>query len=81
MITASQIRAARGLLAISQTELAARAGVGMATVKRLESSTEELRGNVQTIVSVRRAFEKAGVVFIDQDDKQGPGVRLKKPLR
>ena len=81
MIVASQIRAARGLLGISQTELAERAGVGMATVKRLEGSHGELRGLAQTALSVQRALEKAGVEFIDQDDKKGPGVRLKKPLR
>jgi predicted transcriptional regulator len=81
MISANQIRAARGLLAINQTELAERAGVGLATVKRLEASEGELRAMVQTVVAIQKALEKSGVVFIDQDDKQGPGVRLKKPLR
>jgi predicted transcriptional regulator len=81
MISGSQIRAARGLLAISQTELAESAGVGLATIKRLESTDGELRAMVQTVIGVQRALEKAGIVFIDQDDKQGPGVRLKKPLR
>ena len=36
---------------------------------------------VHTVMAIQKALEKAGVVFIDQDDKQGPGVRLKKPLR
>ena len=30
---------------------------------------------------IQRALELKGIIFIDQDDKQGPGVRLKKPLR
>ncbi len=30
---------------------------------------------------IQRALESKGIIFIDQDDKQGPGVRLKKPLR
>ena len=81
MISASQIRAARGLLAINQSELAERAGVGLATVKRLEASEGELRAMVQTVDAIRKALEKSGVIFIDHDDKQGPGVRLKKPLR
>ena len=81
IITPSQVRAARGLLAISQTELAERAGIGLATVKRLEGSTGDLRATVQTVLLIQKALEKAGVAFIDQDDKQGPGVRLKKPLR
>jgi hypothetical protein len=29
---------------------------------------------------IQRALEAAGIVFIDQDEKNGPGVRLKKPL-
>jgi hypothetical protein len=30
---------------------------------------------------IQRALDSKGIIFIDQDDKQGPGVRLKKPLR
>ena len=80
MIYPLQIWAARGLLAISQTELSRRANVGIATVKRIERSTEDLRVTVETLLRIQRALEAAGIVFIDQDDTQGPGVRLKKPL-
>ena len=78
MIEPSQIRAARGLLDMNQTELAQRAKVGVATVKRIEGSTEELRVLVETLQRIQRALEAAGVVFIEQDEKYGPGVRLKK---
>ena len=37
MITVEQLRAARGLLGWSQSELAARAGLSLPTVKRLEA--------------------------------------------
>jgi len=80
MIEPSQIRAARGLIAISQTELATRAGLGLATVKRIESTTDELRVTVQTLLRIQRALEEAGIVFIDQDGNSGPGVRLRDPL-
>ena len=80
MIHPSQIRAARGLLDISQTELSKKAGVGLATVKRIEASTENLRMTVQTLLRIQRALEAAGVIFIEQDKEQGPGVRLRKPL-
>ena len=78
MIEPSQIRAARGLLDMNQTELAQRAKVGVATVKRIEGSTEELRVMVDTLQRIQRALEAAGIVFIEQDEKYGPGVRLKK---
>ena len=29
---------------------------------------------------IQRALEAAGVIFIDQDGDQGPGVRLRKPV-
>ena len=80
MIDPSQIRAARGLIAISQTELASRAGLGLATVKRIEGTTGELRVTIQTLLRIRQALEEVGIVFLDQNDEQGPGVRLKKPL-
>ncbi len=78
MIHPSQIRAARGLLNISQTELSKRAGLGVATVKRIESSTDDLRVTVQTLLRIQRALEADGVVFIDRDKEHGPGVRLRR---
>ena len=79
MIYASQIRAARGLLDISQTELSKRAGISVATVKRIEASTDNLRMTVQTLLRIQAALEAAGVVFIEGDKQHGPGVRLRKP--
>lgn len=80
MIYPSQVRAARGLLGISQTELSRRAGVGLATVKRIESTSEELRVTVQTLLRIQKALEAAGVIFIDHDEERGPGVRLRDRL-
>jgi transcriptional regulator with XRE-family HTH domain len=75
VITASQCRAARGLLEWSQQHLAELAQVGVMTVHQLEAGTSEPRR--ATLQAIRRAFEMAGVEFIDENGG-GPGVRLKK---
>ncbi len=80
MIRPMQIRAARGLLGLSQNELAKRASIGLATLQRLEMAGSTVRGSAQTLWKLQRALEAADIVFIDQDDKNGPGVRLKLPL-
>src|ERR1700674_1330533 len=79
MINPSQIRAARGLLDITQLELARRSDVGLATVRRLESSTGDLRVTVHVLLRIQRALESGGIIFIDQDGQSGPGVRLRQP--
>ena len=81
MIYPSQICAARGLTGISQTELATRAGLSLATIKRVEASGDDLRVNLQTVIRIQKALEAVGVIFIDQDEKHGPGVRLKSATR
>jgi transcriptional regulator with XRE-family HTH domain len=79
VITREQIRAARGLLGWSQTQLAKRAGMSLPTVKRMETGTgpkvsEEARARI------RDALERGGVRFIAEGE-EGPGVRLRRPLR
>jgi transcriptional regulator with XRE-family HTH domain len=76
LITIEQIRAARGLLGWSQTELASRAGLSLPTVKRLEAGfgprvSDEARAKLQ------RALEAAGIDFIE-DNGGGAGVRFHK---
>jgi len=66
----------RGLLEWSQQELARRAEVGIVTVHhQLEAGTSEPRR--ATLHAIRRAFELAGVEFIEENGG-GPGVRLRK---
>jgi predicted transcriptional regulator len=73
MITPAQCRAARGLLSWSQQDLADHAEVGVVTIHQLEAGTSQPRR--ATLDVIRRAFERAGVVFIDENGG-GPGVRL-----
>jgi transcriptional regulator with XRE-family HTH domain len=81
MISARQIRAARALLGLGQEDLASLAKCGIATIRRIEGSAGLISGNAQTIARIEKALEAAGIFFIEQDGKMGPGVRLRKPAR
>jgi transcriptional regulator with XRE-family HTH domain len=78
MIDAAQVRAARGLLNISQTDLARIASVHVATIRRLEAATG-VRGAADTLWKMQQALEGAGVEFIPEEAGRGPGVRLRRP--
>ena len=77
MLTGEQIRGARGLARMEQAELAERAGLSAQTVKRLEKTAGPVAANTTTEAAIRRAFDQAGVIFIDENG-EGPGVRLRK---
>lgn len=50
------------------------AKVSTSTIVRLEAG-EELKP--RTVEAIQRAFEEAGVIFVDENG-EGPGVRLRK---
>jgi transcriptional regulator with XRE-family HTH domain len=81
MILPIQIRSARALLGLSQQDLAKQARVSLGTVKRIELAETEVGATVKTMMLIQRALERSGVLFIEQDDRGGPGVRLREPLR
>lgn len=81
MMTAGQLRAARALIGIDQKSLAARAGVSLPTIQRMEASNGVVRGTVDTLTKVVEALEAAGIELIDdraRSDQGGRGVRLKQ---
>ncbi len=78
-ISAGQLRAARGLLGWSQTDLARNAGLSLPTVKRVEADLG-IRVSQEARSKLRAALEKAGIEFIDENGG-GPGVRLRKHHR
>jgi transcriptional regulator with XRE-family HTH domain len=78
VIRPAQCRPARGLLEWSQQDLATTAGVSQVTVHQLEAGVTQPRR--ATLDVIRRAFENAGVEFIDENGG-GPGLRLRKPTR
>jgi transcriptional regulator with XRE-family HTH domain len=77
MLTPAQIRAARAMIGWSREELAKRSGVSAPALRdfeRLEGGSDPRQG---TVHKWQRALEAAGVRFIDADDHDGPGVRLR----
>lgn len=84
MITAAQLRAARALLGIDQRELAQRCGLSVPTIQRMESSSNVIRGNVDSLMKLVDALSAAGIELIDEDAVSsggGRGVRLKGAYR
>lgn len=74
------MRAARALLGIDQRTLADLSGVSLATIQRMERSKGNVRGNVDSLMKVVEAFERAGVELIGEharSDEGGRGVRMK----
>ncbi|MBV9066031.1 MAG: helix-turn-helix transcriptional regulator [Methylobacteriaceae bacterium] len=63
MLYAAQLRAGRALLGWRQDDLAKRAGVGLATVQRIEQSGGIVTGNARTIWKLQATLEGAGVQF------------------
>ena len=72
---ASQIRAARALLGWSQSKLARSAGIGLATLQRIEQNEGVVKGNFSTVLKIQQVLEQAGIRFID-DESGEIGVRL-----
>lgn len=77
-IVPAQVRAARGLVAWTQDELAAAAKVGLSTVRDFEAGRR--RPVLANMAAIRRALEAAGVDFIPENGG-GAGVRLKANIR
>lgn len=64
MIKPEQIRAARALLRLEQQDLARRAQVSVATVRRLEAENGSAGVASGTLNTVQRVLEAAGAEFI-----------------
>jgi transcriptional regulator with XRE-family HTH domain len=80
MLTGEQIRAARALTRMEQSQLASASGVSLPTIKRLEKMAGPISANTGTEAALRQALGAAGVIFIDENG-EGPGVRLRKLTR
>jgi transcriptional regulator with XRE-family HTH domain len=76
MLTPAQLRAARALVGWSRDELASKSGTSAETVKGFEGRATDPK--MGTVYKWRRALEAAGVVFLEETETEGPGLRLKK---
>jgi transcriptional regulator with XRE-family HTH domain len=70
----AQVRAGRALLDWSQERLAEAAGVGLSTVRDLES--QKRATDTAAAGAIRLALENEGVAFVSADAGGGAGVRL-----
>jgi transcriptional regulator with XRE-family HTH domain len=77
-MTGRQLKAARALIGMEQSELAKRAKVSIGTVRRFETFPGPIAATTTTIAAVERALEKAGIELLNADR---PGVRLLMPLK
>jgi hypothetical protein len=79
-LTSFQIKAARALVKWSAEDLAQHSAVSLRTIRRAELAERHPSMTVPNDLAIRRAFEAAGVEFIDENGG-GPGVRLRKRQR
>jgi hypothetical protein len=77
-ISSAQMRAARALIRWTALDLARVSKVGVATIRRAEVVAGEIPVTLANEAAIRRAFENAGIDFIE-DNGGGEGVRFRKP--
>ncbi|HEV2562336.1 MAG TPA: helix-turn-helix domain-containing protein [Rhizomicrobium sp.] len=77
MVTSRQFRAARALLGWTQQTLADKALVAINTVRAIEADRAYPIPRPDSIISVRHALERAGIVFLS-NGTMGEGVRFAK---
>lgn len=77
MITPAQIRAARALLGLSVDQVSAKSGVSAFMILQVEDE-KSAAPDQAALLTLRMAFEKAGIAFLADGDcpPGGMGVRL-----
>jgi transcriptional regulator with XRE-family HTH domain len=79
VITAAQMRAARGMLGLDQRALAELSDLSLPTIQRMEASDGVVRGTVDSLMKLVGALEAAGIELIAEgavSTRGGRGVRL-----
>ncbi|TXN65128.1 helix-turn-helix transcriptional regulator [Methylobacterium sp. WL6] len=76
MLTAAQIRMARGCLRWSVKELAEASGVSSATIRRMEEGEGVPNSLADNLGKLQRTLEAAGLEFIPENGG-GAGIRFR----
>jgi transcriptional regulator with XRE-family HTH domain len=76
-VTPAQLRAGRGLLGLSQAELAERADLPVEAITGAEADGEA-GTSAAMVAALQAALERQGVTFLAADAGEGPGVRLRR---
>lgn len=74
-IDGAQCRAARAMLGWTQEHVAAEADVAHRTIVAFEQKPSQRRPMPKNLEAIRRVFEAAGIIFIDENGG-GRGVRF-----
>jgi transcriptional regulator with XRE-family HTH domain len=78
-ISGNQIKAARALVGMEQSELSEKAAISIDTIRNMEAQgLEVVRFSADTLYRVKHALQTAGVSFVAENG-EGAGVRLKGP--
>jgi transcriptional regulator with XRE-family HTH domain len=80
MITSAQLRAARALLGVDQRQLAELSDLSVPTIQRMEASDGVIRGNVDSLMKLIGALDRAGIELIGDNaisQGGGRGIRLR----
>jgi transcriptional regulator with XRE-family HTH domain len=75
-LTGAQLRAARGLLALSAQELAVEAGLSLRTIRRAEQDNGPVQIKDETGQKIIAVLEARGAIFL-QRESGGEGVQLR----
>ena len=73
------MRSARALLGINQQQLATMAGLSVPVIQRMEASDDIVRGDVDSLMKLVAALDRAGIEFMAPSavsQKGGRGVRF-----
>lgn len=80
MLSSAQLKAARALIGMDQSQLAFAAGVSLPTIQRMEASDGIVRAQVDSLMKVLSALDRLGVEVIGPEqpsNARGRGVRLR----
>jgi len=77
MLTGAQTRAARALLGWSRAELADRSRISLSSIQRIEALDGVGSTRADALFRVQRAFERAGIIFLESGEQRPGGVGLR----